>query len=94
MCERLKNSWLTNIRCVRLVAWSKQCVTSEIKWLTVFWRGFRILYLFALELKNDGWLSTEQSFAGIDKILIYYTTFNIFFVNKYENLFKILTYSR
>ncbi len=61
-------------------------MVSEIKWLMVFWRGFTILLLFALELKNDGWMSTEQSFTSVDKIPTHYATFIIFFINKYENL--------
>ncbi len=51
-----------------------------------FGEGFAILLLFALEIKNDGWMSTEQSFIGVDKIPTYYATFIIFFINKHENL--------
>ncbi len=78
-------SWKTTM-CVCLVAWSKQCVTLKIKWLMVFWRGIHDSALVCLELNNDGWMSTEQSFAGVDKIPSYYATFIILFINKYENL--------
>ncbi len=79
-------NWKVYFRCVRLVAWRKQCVMSEIKWLTVFLRQFTILLLLTLALKNDGWMSIEQSFASVDKIPTYYATFIIFFIYKYENL--------
>ncbi len=51
----------------------------------VFGGGFTILLLFALELKNDGWMCTEQSFTSVDKIPTYYASSIIFFINKYEN---------
>ncbi len=51
-----------------------------------FGGGFALLFLFALELKNDGLMSIEQSFAGVDKTSTYYATFIIFFSNTYENL--------
>ncbi len=47
-----------------------------------------ILLLFALELKNNGWMSTEQSLTGVDKITThnfmeetYYTTRLLIFFN-------------
>ncbi len=56
-----------------------------------------ILLLFALELKTDGRMSTEQSFTGVDKIPTYYATF---FINKYEkpfflnlNLLKMIAFA-
>ncbi len=46
-----------------------------------------MLLLFALELKTDGWMNTEQSFPSVDKIPTYYATFIIFFTTKYKNIY-------
>ncbi len=63
--RRIKKGWASfwnlrsiftgNIRCVRLVARSKQCVTSEIKWLTFFWRGIHDSALVCSGIK-DRWI--------------------------------------
>ncbi len=62
--------------CVRWVTWSMQCVMSETKWLMVFFFFFfggDSLFCSCLlrNLKNNGWMSTEQSFTNASKITTY-----------------------
>ncbi len=51
-------------RCIRLVAWSKQCVTSQTKWLTVFWRGIHDSALVCSGIKerwmDEHWAKLRQ----------------------------------
>ncbi len=54
----IANPKFTTNRSVRLVARSKQCVTSEIKWLTVFWRGIHDSALVCSGIKEQ-WMDEQ-----------------------------------
>ncbi len=78
-------------RRVRLAAWSKHYVTSEIKWMTVFWRGIHDSALVCSGIKRmmDGWAVSKTSPALIRYQLITLLLSHSSLTNTKTFLFKI-----